>query len=226
MDGVVAERCFAPGQDLEANLRERGEPLFSLESQTPLSSFDIIGISMPYELTFTNMLNIIDLAGIPLWQKDRLENHPLIITGGTGSFNPEPYADFVDAVGIGDGEEMIVDIALAVLRWKEKNRMDHICENKIQDSRTEVLNDLAMIEGLYVPSFFAPQYKEDGTLSEVKPLKPGYMGIKKRIVADLNAQPYPTQLIVPNIKLVHDRIGIEIQRGCTRMCRFCQAGYI
>lgn len=226
IDGVVAERCFAPGLDLEKKLREKNVPLFSLESKTPLSEFDVIGISVPYELTYTNMLNIIDLGGIPLWQKDRAENHPLIITGGTGSFNPEPYADFVDAVGVGDGEEMIVDIALKMLAWKARHRIDRISQNHVSGSRAEILNELSTIEGLYVPSFFVPSCNDDGTLREVKALKKGYVGIKKRIVANLNDQPYPTKLLIPNIGLVHDRIGIEIQRGCTRMCRFCQAGYV
>lgn len=226
MEGVVAERCFAPGMDLEKTLREKKLPLFSLESKTPLSEFDVIGISVPYELTYTNMLNIIELGGIPLWQKDRGEQNPLIITGGTGAFNPEPYADFVDVVGIGDGEEMIVDIALKIMEWKARHGMDRLSQNRVSGSRAEILNELSSIEGIYIPSFFAPSYNDDGTLREVKALKEGYVGIKKRIVASLNDQVYPTKLLIPNIGLVHDRIGIEIQRGCTRMCRFCQAGYI
>lgn len=226
MDGVVAERCFAPGLDLEKSLRDNHVPLFSLESKTPLSEFDIIGISVPYELTFTNLLNILDLGGIPVWQKDRQAHHPLVITGGTGSFNPEPYADFVDAVGIGDGEEMIVDIARAVMAWKAGHGIDCISKNQDNAARPAILNQLAQIEGIYIPSFFNPVYNDEGTLREITPLKSNYTGVKKRIVADLNSQPYPTNLLLPNIQLVHDRIGIEIQRGCTRMCRFCQAGYI
>lgn len=226
IDGVVAERCFAPGIDLEKKLRDQNLPLFSLESKTNLNEFDIIGISLPYELTYTNALNIIDLAQIPLFQKDRQAHHPLILGGGTQSYNPEPMADFFDAIAIGDGEELIVDFVSCVLNWKNKHHIDLITQNKNQESRQDILEALTHITGLYVPQFFEPEYHPDGKIKSIKPLLPHYQNVKKRIVADLNSQPYPTKLVVPNIKLIHDRIGIEIQRGCTRMCRFCQAGYI
>lgn len=225
IDGVVAERVFAPGLDLEAKLREENIEYFSLESKTPLKEFDIIGFSVPYELTYTNMLNIIDLAGIPLRQKDRGNEHPLIIAGGTSSYNPEPFADFMDAVVIGDGEEVVVDLISAVLAWKEKHGIDLLSQNQ-QGPRTEILDELTQIKGVYVPSLFQIHYNDDGTITQIEALKDGYTGVEKRIVDDLDAQPYPTKLVVPNTKLIHDRIGIEIQRGCTRMCRFCQAGYI
>lgn len=225
-DGVVAERCFAPLKDMEAQLRKHRLPLFSLESKTALSEFDVIGITLPYELTYTNVLNILNLAAIPLWQKDRSDHHPLILGGGTQSYNPEPVADFFDAIAIGDGEELILDILATVSEWKSKNRINRISQNKTHGSRGELLTRLTHIEGVYIPSFFAPKYHENGTLKEVTPLKKDYTGVKKRIVSDLNTQPYPLKPIVPNVKLIHDRIGIEIQRGCTRMCRFCQAGYI
>lgn len=224
--GVVAERCFAPGLDLEKKLRDLKIPLFSLESRTPLGEFDLVGITLPYELTYTNALNIIDLAGIPVWQKERGENHPIILAGGTQAFNPEPMADFLDAVAIGDGEELIVEIADKIVAWKEGRGIDRISKNRAPGARAELLNALAGTSGVYVPSFFVPEYNDDNTLSRMRPLKPGYDHVNKRIVRDLNAQPYPTKLVVPNVKLIHDRIGIEIQRGCTRMCRFCQAGYI
>lgn len=226
IEGVVAERCFAPAPDFEKKLRESGLPLYSLESKTPLADFDIIGISLPYELTYTNILNIIDLAKIPIWQKDRTAKHPIILGGGTGSYNPEPVADFFDCVAIGDAEELIVELVSKVLDWKERHGVNVMSENENALSRAVLLDELKNIEGLYVPSFFAPIYNDDGTLKEMRPLKDGYVNVKKRVVNDLNAQPYPTKLVLPNIKLVHDRIGIEIQRGCTRMCRFCQAGYI
>ena len=226
IEGIVAERCFAPLPDMEAELREHNLPLTSLESKTPLSEFDIIGISLPYELVYTNALNIIDLAGIPLFQKDRKDHHPLILSGGTQSYNPEPMADFLDCIAIGDSEELIVDVVKTVLFWKERFKINKISENKNTGSREKLLSSLTEIEGMYIPKFFEPTYKDNGQIAEVKSLKEGYTGVKKRIVKDLNIQPYPTKIIVPSIKLIHDRIGIEIQRGCTRMCRFCQAGYI
>jgi radical SAM family uncharacterized protein len=226
IEGVVAERCFAPAPDFEKKLRESGLPLYSLESKTPLADFDIIGISLPYELTYTNILNVIDLAKIPVWQKDRTAKHPLILGGGTGSYNPEPIADFFDAIAIGDAEELIVELVSKVLDWKTKHGVDVMSSNDKLKSREVLLDEIKNIEGLYVPSFFTPLYNDDGTLKEMQPLKEGYASVKKRVVNDLDAQPYPTKLVLPNIKLVHDRIGIEIQRGCTRMCRFCQAGYI
>ncbi len=226
IDGVVAERCFAPLPDMEKILREQNVPLFALESKTPLKEFDIVGISLPYELTYTNALNILDLAQIPVWQKDRGSHHPLILGGGTQSYNPEVMADFFDAIAVGDAEELIVDVVNCVLNWKEKFGVDKISENKNLKSRADLLDDARRIEGIYVPSFFTPDYFDDGRIKTITPLKADYTGVKKRVVKDLNAQPYPTKLVVPNIKLIHDRIGIEIQRGCTRMCRFCQAGYI
>lgn len=226
IEGVVAERCFAPAPDCETLLRKHNVPLYSLESKTPLSEFDIIGITLPYELTYTNILNVIDLARIPVWQKDRGDNHPIILGGGTGSYNPEPVADFFDAIAIGDGEEVILEIISKMIDWKRTHGVDLMSANSKTGSREKLLDELKSIEGMYIPSFFAPEYNDDGTLKIMRPLRAGYASVKKRIVMDLNAQPYPTKLVLPNIKLVHDRIGIEIQRGCTRMCRFCQAGYI
>lgn len=226
IEGVVAERCFAPGPDFEAKLRAENYPLYGLESKTPLSEFDVIGISLPYELTYTNVVSILDLAKIPVWQKDRKEHHPFILGGGTGSYNPEPVADFFDMVAVGDSEELILEFIDKLIDWKKKHQIDLIKNNQVQSSRLAALNEFRKIEGVYVPSFFEPTYNEDGTLKEVKPLQKDYTGVKKRVVNDLNAQPYPTKLVLPNIKIVHDRIGVEIQRGCTRMCRFCQAGYV
>ncbi|MCP5463953.1 MAG: TIGR03960 family B12-binding radical SAM protein [Deltaproteobacteria bacterium] len=226
LDGVVAERCFAPLPDMEAKLRENNIPLFSLESKTPLKDFDLIGFSLPYELTYTNVLNILDLAQIPLFQKDRDHRHPFILGGGTQSYNPEPMADFFDAIAIGDGEELILDVASTLVAWKKDHNIDWVSQNQNPNTRADLTDRLTKVEGVYVPRFFEPVYKEDGTLKEVKALKEGYTGIKKRILKDLNTVPYPTKWVVPNIRLIHDRIGIEIQRGCTRMCRFCQAGYV
>lgn len=225
LDGVVAERCFAPLLDMENRLRQNNMPLFSLESKTPLKEFDIIGVSLPYELTFTNLLNAIDLAQLPLLQKERCSHHPLIVAGGTQSYNPEPVANFLDAVAIGDGEELVLDLVQKIKDWKKKFNIDRVSDNANQISREALLESLTEIEGMYVPKYFEPVYNPDGTIKEILRLQPGYTSVKKRIVKDLNKQPYPTKVVVPHIKPVHDRVGIEIQRGCTRMCRFCQAGF-
>lgn len=226
IDGVVAERCFAPAKDLEKALRKSATPLFSLESRTPLSEFDIIGISLPFELTYTNILAILDLAQIPLRRENRGPQHPIILGGGTQAYNPEPVADFFDAIALGDGEEIVLDIARIVRDWKRENSIDRISSHTNPLAKTALLDSFTSITGLYVPQFFVPEYNESGTISRIQALKPGYEKISKRIVANLDQAAYPTDFVVPNIKLVHDRIGIEIQRGCTRMCRFCQAGYI
>lgn len=212
---VVAERVYAPELDMQALLKSEGLPLFSLESKHALSDFDIVGFSLTYELTYTNMLSILDLAQIPLWQKDRTERHPLVIAGGGCLMNAEPVADFLDAACLGDGEDIVLDIVRAVDEWK-----------KSEASRHQILDTLSAIEGIYVPSFFEPEYHDDGTLACVKPLKAGYERINKRTLKSLDDAPYPTKLVVPTVKPIHDRIGIEIQRGCNRACRFCQAGYI
>jgi radical SAM family uncharacterized protein/radical SAM-linked protein len=216
IEGVVAERCFAPLHDMEESLRAHDVKLFSLESKRSLSDFDIIGISVPHELTYTNILNILDLAKIPLWQKDRKIEHPLIIGGGPQSYNPEPLADFFDAFALGDGEELIVEIVQEIRKWKKVPSR----------SRERLLENLSGLEGMYIPSFFEPCYHDDGTLKEMMPKKPEYTGVKKRIVSNLSESFYPTKLVVPNARLVHDRIGVEIQRGCARSCRFCQAGFV
>lgn len=226
MEGVVAERCFAPALDYEKELRNQNLDLCSLESKTPLKEFDLIGISLPYELTYTNILNIIDLAGLPLLAKDRNGSHPIILGGGTGSYNPEPIADFFDGIAIGDGEELIVEVTNMVKKWKQEHSIDFISKNQNHNSKETLIDELKNIEGIYIPKYFDFDYNPDGTIKERRHLKEDYSGVKKRIVNNLDEQTYPTKVIVPNTKLIHDRIGIEIQRGCTRMCRFCQAGYI
>lgn len=212
---VVCERAFAPDLDMEGCLRHENLPLFSLESKRPLKDFDILGFSFTYELTYSNFLNILDLAQIPRWQKDRNATHPIILGGGGCMTNAEPIADFLDASAIGDGEELVLDVVDTIRQWKKQTA-----------DRATLLDHLSNIEGIYIPSFFTPEYNPDGTLKKMLPLKSGYEKIKKRIVANIDQAPYPTNLLVPSVKLVHDRIGIEIQRGCNRACRFCQAGYI
>lgn len=219
---VVCERAYAPDLDLEGELRKERLPLFSWESKRPLRGFDIVGVSFTYELTYTNFLNILDLSGIPLWQKDRTDDDPIILGGGGCMMNAEPLADFLDAAALGDGEELILDVVECVRKWKSQivDRGSWIVK------RDHLLDQLSQIEGIYIPSFFNPEYNTDGTIKKIHPLKKGYEKINKRVVKDLNSAPYPTELLVPTTKLVHDRIGIEIQRGCNRACRFCQAGYI
>ncbi|HSA59655.1 MAG TPA: TIGR03960 family B12-binding radical SAM protein [bacterium] len=209
---IACERVYAPWTDMEAKMREHDLPLTTLESSEPVRRFDVFGISIPYELTYTNILTLLDLAKIPFFAKDRDASDPLILGGGTGAFNPEPVAEFFDAIVVGDGEEAILEVCEAVKTFKT--------------NRPELLKRLARIPGVYVPSFFDVFYNGDGTVREIRPLLEGYAGVRKRTVSDLNAAYFPDTPIVPHTKVIHDRIGVEVQRGCTRGCRFCQAGYI
>ncbi len=195
---VWAERCFAPWPDRESQLRKHGLPLTSLESNTPLTDFDIIGFSLQYELSYTNVLNMLELGNIPLKRNERLDHHPLIIAGGPCCFNPAPMAAFIDAFVIGEGEEVVAQIADAVA----SGRKQHV-------TRHGLLEKLASIEGIYVPAVHTNKTV-----------------IKKRKAVDLNAWPHPVAPVVPLMQTVHDRIVLEIARGCTRGCRFCQAGMI
>lgn len=214
-DQVLAERSYCPDRDMEKLLQERNSPLTSLESDHALADFDILGITLPYELCYSNIVTILSLAGIPLWSKDRDESFPLILGGGSCSMNPEPVADFFDAILLGDGEEALVEITTIVGQAK-----------KDKVSRSELLTQLATIKGLYIPSFFQPLYTDQGAISELRALESAHPTVQRRIVADLSQTDHLKRPLVPNGKIVHDRMGVEIARGCTRGCRFCQAGII
>lgn len=216
-EDALAERAYAPWLDMEALMREHEIPLYTMESKRPLACFDIIGFSLPYETLYTNTLNVLDLAGIPVRSLERDESHPLIIAGGHSTMNPEPMHAFIDAFVIGEGEEVIHDIINTVQAFRGRPGG--------QFKREELLKALTQIQGVYVPRFYETYYLEDDTVSHIEPTIPEAPKIvTKRIVPVL--PPPPTRFIVPNIDIVHNRVSVEIMRGCTRGCRFCHAGMI
>ncbi len=209
------ERVFAPDVDMEEQMRKNNVPLFALESGDYIKDFDIIGFTLMYELCYTNVLNMLDLAGIPLYSKDRDELTPVICCGGPCACNPEPIADFMDIVFLGDGEESTNEV-LDLLKYCKQNGL----------SKKEFLLKAKDITGVYVPSFYEDSYNDDGTLKDLKATHNAPKSVKKSIVSDMNKCYYPKEFVVPFINIVHDRAVEEIFRGCIRGCRFCQAGFI
>lgn len=211
---TLAERAYCPWLDMEQVMRSNDIPLYSLESKHPLAAFDILGFSIPYETLYTNVLNALDLARIPQFSRERGDHDPLIIAGGHAAYNPEPMSEFIDAFAIGEGEEVIHEIIDAYQAWKSSER-----------PRADLLQALSRIAGVYVPSLYDVHYHSDGTVEKVEPLSAeARIPIVKRIVPTLPAP--TTRFLVPSIDVVHNRVAVEIMRGCTRGCRFCHAGFI
>lgn len=215
-EGVFCERVYAPQVDMEEKMRENNIPLFGLESRESIRHFDIVAFTLQYELCYTNILNMLDLAGIPLLKEDRKEGDPFVLVGGSCAYNSEPMTDFIDAALLGEGEEMNIEVINEYKAWKKSG-----------EPREKFLERIAKIEGVYVPSFYDVEYNEDQTVKSVTPNREcANPHPRKRIIRDMNKVEYPERFIVPYIDTVHDRIVLEIFRGCTRGCRFCQAGMI
>ena len=213
-ENIWCERVFAPWIDMEDEMRRAGIPLYGLESGDPLSDFDIIGFTLQYELSFTNILNMLDLGGVPVLAKDRKGLKNLVVAGGPCAYNPEPLCDFIDLFMIGDGEEIMLDLT-------------RLYQSAVQRglSKEDFLAEAAKIPGMYVPALYEVSYHEDGTIAAVTPQKGAPAFVQKRIVLDLDAMYYPESFVVPSTDIVFDRAMIELFRGCPRGCRFCQAGH-
>ena len=214
MPGVWCERVFAPWGDMEEALRQNNIPLWALESQDPVKDFDMIAFTIGYEMCYTNILNMLALAGVPLRSKDRDGLHNIVFAGGVCAYNPEPLADFVDFFAIGEGEDVAKEVVTLYDRAKAEKW-----------SKNQFLFEVAKIDGIYVPSFYEHTYNEDGTLASIKPLEGAPQKVTKRIVEDLDSSFYPTKMLVPSTEIVHERANLEVFRGCIRGCRFCQAGF-
>jgi len=214
-ENISAERVFSPARDMESCLRRHNMPLASLETRSPIAAFDIVGFSLLYELNYTNILTILDLAGTSFYSSERTDGEPFVIAGGPCTVNPEPVADFFDAMVIGDGEQAVLEIARAYRRWKNEGARD----------RRAMLKAWSEIEGVYIPSFFKAACRRNGIMV-AEPVSSTYTKVKRAVLNTLNDSPFPEAPVVPFGRPVHDRLRLEIARGCTRGCRFCQAGMI
>ncbi|MBR2490886.1 MAG: TIGR03960 family B12-binding radical SAM protein [Ruminiclostridium sp.] len=215
MPGVWCERVFAPWGDMEDEMRKEGLPLYALESGDPIKDFDIIGFSLGYEMAYTNVLNMLDLADLPLRSADRPGITPLVVAGGTSTYNPEPLAPFVDVVCLGEGEDALPELTNLYRKAKRENW-----------TKDQLLREASRLSGIYVPSLYEVTYGEDGIISAITPKDGAPEKVTKRLVTDMDRSYYPVETIVPSTEITHDRVMLELFRGCIRGCRFCQAGFV